>query len=204
VVDLLVGDADDDEVVDGELGVADAVLDEGDRAAVDVPAVGFDDRAVLGPVEVGDVAADRVLFDRPGQRASTSAARKRRSRPERVGARPARRLRTAAPGPLLALSCSGVTWRRTSVSLRAVRRCGEPVAARSWRVRATVVTGSPCRVVSSSVEALWKMRSWRLRGGRRPVTLTSTNGGIEGISLCSAVPVLWLSALSCRATSSAA
>ena len=33
MVDLFVGDADDDEVADGELGVADPVVDEGDRPA---------------------------------------------------------------------------------------------------------------------------------------------------------------------------
>ena len=56
------------DVADGELGVADAVVDEGDRAAVRVPAVGLDDEAVRGPVEVGDVAADRVIGDGLGDR----------------------------------------------------------------------------------------------------------------------------------------
>ena len=66
MVDLLVADADDDDVADGELGVADAILDEGDGAAVVVPAVGLDDQAVVGPEEVGDVSADGMLLDRLG------------------------------------------------------------------------------------------------------------------------------------------
>ena len=180
--DLVFGDADDDEVTDGELGIADAVVDEGGGGVVGVPVVGLDDEAVGRPVEVSEVAPDRMVGDRRRHGAIAERLEERAFEDGAIGA-------VRAPASALGRCTNAFE------ALRIGSGRGE-VAAR--------VVARPCRVVISRVVTSWKMRSRRLRGARRPVTLSSTNGGIEGISLWSAVAVLWLSPAGGPATSSAA
>ena len=90
-------------------------------------------------------------------------------------------------------SSACVTSLSTSASAQRRSSCCGCVAARSTSVLNGAVRGSEWKVrTSGGFRVAWTMSPRRLRGPLR-VTVTSTNGGIEGANFQSAAAVRWLS-----------
>ena len=182
--DVAVGVAAELVAPSARLAFAAAVLLPRVAGAVVAVAVELDGEPVCGPAAVDATSAGGAVGLREREPAALSRARKRRSRVLRVTwTSPCETLRSVvAPGVVgrrsrTVWTCAGVVPWRTPASWQArARASGVSDAARSTRVRGTVVTGIVCASVTSRGSSVL-LRWVRMPSMRRSVRVITSGGG---------------------------